>query len=131
MTSYGQILLLVIPVFALMGLGVLARRINWLTEEADASLLKLVVNILYPCLILDHVPANAGPLNSSSLVHRSLALMREVSPGYLRHFLSYVDALAWPGQLGGDGAVPGNDTPSAKPVDNPAGRKTKRAAKSR
>lgn len=80
---------------------------------------------------LDHVPANAGPLNSSSLVHRSLALMREVSPGYLRHFLSYVDALAWLGQLGGDGAVPGNDTPSAKPVDNPAGRKTKRAAKSR
>ncbi|MBS0631846.1 MAG: AEC family transporter [Verrucomicrobia bacterium] len=60
MTSYGQILLLVIPVFALMGLGVLARRINWLTEEADASLLKLVVNLLYPCLILDHVPANAA-----------------------------------------------------------------------
>lgn len=60
MTSYGQILLLVIPVFALMGLGVLARRINWLTAEADTSLLKLVVNLLYPCLILDHVPNNAA-----------------------------------------------------------------------
>lgn len=80
---------------------------------------------------LDHVPANAGPLNSSSLVHRSLELMREVSPGYLRHFLSYVDALSWLAQLSGDGAMPGNDTPSAKPVDNPAGRKTKRATKSR
>lgn len=79
---------------------------------------------------LDHVPANAGPLNSNSLVHRSLALMREVSPGYLRHFLSYVDALAWLGQLGGDGGMPGSDTPPARPADNP-GRKTKRGAKSR
>ncbi|PUI58663.1 DUF2894 domain-containing protein, partial [Salmonella enterica subsp. enterica serovar 4,[5],12:i:-] len=40
---------------------------------------------------LDKVPVNAGPLNSSSLVHRSLLLMREVSPDYLRQLLSYVD----------------------------------------
>lgn len=44
---------------------------------------------------LQHSPENAGPLNSSSLVHRSLTLMREVSPGYLQHFMSYVDALSW------------------------------------
>lgn len=43
----------------------------------------------------EQVPDNAGPLNSSSLVHRSLSLMREVSPGYLQHFLSYVDTLSW------------------------------------
>ncbi|SAK66812.1 hypothetical protein AWB83_03001 [Caballeronia ptereochthonis] len=44
---------------------------------------------------LAQVPKNAGPLNSSSLVHRSLSLMREVSPDYLQHFLGYVDALSW------------------------------------
>lgn len=44
---------------------------------------------------LEQVPVNAGPLNSSSLVHRSLLLMRDVSPAYLRQFLSYVDALSW------------------------------------
>ncbi|MDR5823243.1 DUF2894 domain-containing protein [Caballeronia sp. LZ043] len=44
---------------------------------------------------LAQVPKNAGPLNSSSLVHRSLALMGEVSPDYLQHFLGYVDALSW------------------------------------
>src|SRR5262249_2861806 len=38
---------------------------------------------------LQPAPANAGPLNSSALVHRSIALMREVSPGYLQHFLGY------------------------------------------
>ncbi|MEK7490943.1 MAG: DUF2894 domain-containing protein [Pseudomonadota bacterium] len=41
------------------------------------------------------VPENAGPLNTNHLVHRSLSLMREVSPGYLEQFLSYVDALSW------------------------------------
>ena len=44
---------------------------------------------------LAQVPKNAGPLNSSSLVHRALSLMREVSPDYLQHFLGYIDALAW------------------------------------
>jgi hypothetical protein len=46
----------------------------------------------------DRVPENAGPLNSSLLVHRTLSLMREVSPEYLHQFLSYVDALSWVGQ---------------------------------
>lgn len=40
-------------------------------------------------------PSNVGPLNSASLVHRSLTLMQQLSPGYLQHFLAYVDALAW------------------------------------
>lgn len=48
---------------------------------------------------LDKVPSNAGPLNSSSLVHRSLVRMRELSPAYLRQFLSYVDALSWLEQM--------------------------------
>jgi hypothetical protein len=50
---------------------------------------------------LAQVPGNAGPLNSSSLVHRSLSLMHELSPGYLRQFLSYVDALSWMEQMAG------------------------------
>lgn len=40
-------------------------------------------------------PTNAGPLNSVALVSRSIALMRELSPAYLRQFLGYVDELAW------------------------------------
>lgn len=47
----------------------------------------------------EQVPDNAGPLNSSSLAHRSLLLMRELSPGYLQHFLSYIEALSWMEQL--------------------------------
>lgn len=44
---------------------------------------------------LARVPHNAGPLNSNQLVHRSLVLMRELSPAYLYRFLAYVDALSW------------------------------------
>ncbi len=44
---------------------------------------------------LTALPEGAGPLNSQRLMHRSLALMREVSPEYLDHFVSYVDALLW------------------------------------
>lgn len=40
-------------------------------------------------------PVNAGPLNSHILVLRSLALMRTLSPDYLRRFLSHVDTLLW------------------------------------
>jgi hypothetical protein len=46
-------------------------------------------------------PENAGPLNSHMLVLRTLGLMRELSPDYLRHFMSHVDTLLWLDQAGG------------------------------
>ncbi|SAK55314.1 hypothetical protein AWB77_01613 [Caballeronia fortuita] len=65
---------------------------------------------------LAHVPKNAGPLNSSSLVHRSLSLMREVSPDYLQHFLAYADALSWMEAINAPDAVVATETASAKKV---------------
>ena len=46
-------------------------------------------------------PENAGPLNSHMLVLRSLTLMRELSPDYLRRFLSHADSLLWLDQAHG------------------------------
>jgi hypothetical protein len=40
-------------------------------------------------------PENAGPLNSHMLMLRSLTLMRDLSPDYLRRFLSQADSLLW------------------------------------
>ncbi|GGY22354.1 hypothetical protein GCM10008098_14370 [Rhodanobacter panaciterrae] len=62
---------------------------------------------------LEQVPANAGPLNSGSLVHRSLTLMRELSPGYLQQFLAYVDTLSWMEQMSSGGASTAMDAPRA------------------
>jgi malate permease and related proteins len=53
MTEVGPVLGAVIPVFMIMGAGFVLRRVAWLTAEADKSLLKLTVNVLLPCLILD------------------------------------------------------------------------------
>jgi len=77
---------------------------------------------------LDQVPRNAGPLNSNSLVHRSLATMRELSPAYLQQFLSYVDALAWLEDLAGGGAQPEKEAPRAKAV-KPAKKVTRAKAR--
>ncbi|KVM21463.1 hypothetical protein WL05_12365 [Burkholderia ubonensis] len=74
---------------------------------------------------LDQVPRNAGPLNSSSLVHRSLSLMRDLSPGYLQQFLSYVDALAWLEDLAGGGAQAEKEAPRAKGVKKGARSKAR------
>jgi hypothetical protein len=59
------------------------------------------------------VPENAGPLNSHRLVHRSLTVMRELSPEYLHRFMSYVDTLLWVDQAHGSGASAGTDSPRA------------------
>jgi hypothetical protein len=59
------------------------------------------------------VPQNAGPLNSSSLVHRALSLMRELSPGYLQQFLAYADALSWLEQLNAGSTPPAKEPPRA------------------
>jgi len=66
MTGYATLLGLIAPVFILIAAGVTARRIGWLGTEADASLLKLVVNLFYPCLVFGAVvasPSIAEPAN--------------------------------------------------------------------
>ncbi len=45
-------------------------------------------------------PDNAGPLNSHMLVLRTLGLMRELSPDYLRRFMAHADTLLWLDQAG-------------------------------
>ncbi len=72
-TSYGQLLLLIVPVFALIAIGVGLRRLGWLTAEADGSLLSLVVKFLYPCLIFENVVNNAALRNPANLALAPLA----------------------------------------------------------
>lgn len=62
---------------------------------------------------LARLPDNAGPLNSHHLVHRSLTLMRDLSPGYLDKFMAYVDALLWLDQVSSAGTSATKDGPRA------------------
>ena len=45
MMSYWQLLQLILPVFALIAIGVVVRRVHWIEGEAETSLLRLVVNV--------------------------------------------------------------------------------------
>ena len=66
MSEFLTVLAAVLPIFCIAGIGVTLRQINWLTADADASLLRVVVNILIPCLVFDSIlgnPAFAQPGN--------------------------------------------------------------------
>ncbi len=66
--------------------------------------------------LAQEAPSDSGPLNSSMLVHRTLGWMGDISPGYLQHFLAYLDNLAWLDTLQQRGTLPSRDsaTPGAK-----------------
>ncbi len=81
--TYWQILVLILPVFMLIAIGVGLRRVSWLTPEADTSVLKVVVNFLYPCLIFENVlgnealrvPSNLALAPLSGLVMLALTIL--------------------------------------------------------
>ncbi|MDR1282804.1 MAG: AEC family transporter [Opitutaceae bacterium] len=60
MSTYWQLLQLILPVFAVIAIGAGLRQAGWLGVEADNSLLKIVVGCFYPCLIFDSVMGNAA-----------------------------------------------------------------------
>ena len=72
-------------------------------------------------------PADAGPLNSSVLARRAIALMQSVSPEYLRHFIDYADTLAWLDLMQGQGGIertkPAPKSGAAKKLQKRAGVK--------
>ena len=59
---------------------------------------------------MEEAPENSGPLNSRALVQRAVGLMRELSPGYLQHFLAYVDDLSWIEQMNGNAVSMSRET---------------------
>ena len=68
MLNYWQLLLLVVPVFALIGVGVMARKLHWVEGEAETGLIRLVVNVCAPCLIFESVSGNLALRTPSNLL---------------------------------------------------------------
>jgi predicted permease len=52
------VLTAVLPVFGIMAIGLWLRRRQWLSADADASLMRLTINLLLPSLIFDSVLGN-------------------------------------------------------------------------
>lgn len=58
MSSYLALFNSVLPVLGVIAAGYAIRRWNWLSEEADASLMRVVTHLLAPCLIVDTILGN-------------------------------------------------------------------------
>ena len=91
MMSYAQLFLVLLPVFAMIALGAALRHFNWVTEQAEESLLNLVIKVTFPCLIFESVSGNSAlrepgnlllpPLLGFGLTSLSLAVAWYVARG--------------------------------------------------
>lgn len=67
MSQWDTMLAALLAIFAIIAIGVVARRAGWLTQEADQSLFQLVVRVLLPALILDQVIGNPALAHARNL----------------------------------------------------------------
>ncbi|MGE9295883.1 MAG: AEC family transporter, partial [Puniceicoccales bacterium] len=58
MIGFAELFFAVMPVFILMGVGAAARRQEWISEAGEHTLMKLVVNVLYPSFLFWLVSQN-------------------------------------------------------------------------
>jgi hypothetical protein len=82
---------------------------------------------------LAQVPAKAGPLNSSQVVHRALQAMYDLSPDYLDAFMAHIDTLLWlePSSGAGDLAPRAHGRSDAAPAQRPLPARRSTAGKDR
>jgi malate permease and related proteins len=58
--TIGELFRLILPVFALIAVGVALRRFHWIEGTAETSLIRLVVYVCMPCLVFDTIVGNSS-----------------------------------------------------------------------
>jgi malate permease and related proteins len=66
--TIGELFRLILPVFALIAVGVALRRFHWVEGTAETSLLRLVVYVCMPCLVFDTIVGNASLRDPGNLL---------------------------------------------------------------
>jgi len=72
----------ILPIFLIIGAGFVVRRIGWLDEEADRSVMRVVVNLLYPCLIFSFILGNDALREPSNVLIPPLVGLTTVIAGF-------------------------------------------------
>jgi predicted permease len=80
--TIGELFTLILPVFALIGVGVALRRCHWIEGTAETSLLRLVVYVCMPCLVFDTVIGNPTLRNPGNLLLPPLAGFVTTAAGF-------------------------------------------------
>ncbi len=83
MVGFDTIFAAVLPVFALVLVGWCMRRIGGLTPEGEQNLMRLVVNLLYPCFIYAFVLGNLQLKSPGLLLEAGLTGFLTVALGCL------------------------------------------------
>lgn len=76
------ILLAILPAFLVIGCGSIARLLGWLDTNADASLMKLVINLIYPALIFSNILGNDSLRKPANLITPPLLGLGTVVIGF-------------------------------------------------
>src|SRR6202044_3289929 len=71
--TFGELFRLILPVFALIAVGVALRRFHWVEGAAETSLVKLVVYVCMPCLVFETVVGNGSLREPGNLLLPPLA----------------------------------------------------------
>jgi predicted permease len=80
--TIGELFRLILPVFALIAVGVALRRFHWVEGTAETSLLRLVVYVCMPCLVFDTVVGNPALRNPGNLLLPPLAGFVTTTAGF-------------------------------------------------
>lgn len=68
MMTYTQLLLTLLPVFLVIALGILVRRLEWISEAGEDTLFNIVVKVTFPCLIFESVSLSPALRAADNLV---------------------------------------------------------------
>lgn len=82
MNDSGLIFTAMTPVFFIILAGFVARRVGWLNEAADRSLMNVVVNLLYPAFIFSYILGNEALRAPSNVVLPPLIGLTSVVAGF-------------------------------------------------
>lgn len=88
MLSYFDLLLLIIPVFGMIAIGVVVRRVHWVEGAAETSMIRIVINLCMPCLIFESVTGNVALRDAENILLPPLIgfVMSAVSMGVAFQF---------------------------------------------
>jgi predicted permease len=83
-----ELFILILPVFAVIAVGVALRRCRWIEEVSEASLIRLVVNVCMPCLVFDTIVGNAALRAPGNLLLPPLAGFATTVAGFAVAYLA-------------------------------------------
>ena len=83
MQNWINIIVAVLPPFILLFIGCMARRMDWLGREADRTLSRFIVCVLYPCFIVYHVLGTESPVEAKGAWVSAIFGFLAISIGFL------------------------------------------------